>query len=90
MPQSLHQRQAIQAVIRRRMRGLSPAPTRNGALPPSPLSAASRQGAGSPPSPSPATPSDPPVLVAGFVASVAMCLWGLIVWAALLEIPVLR
>jgi hypothetical protein len=84
MPQSIHQRQAVQAVIRRRMRGIPSAPTRNGASAPATPPVAEQEGAGfSSFSPAPSDPlSHPAVQIASLV--VGWCIMGLIMWACLM------
>lgn len=70
MPQSLHQRQALEAVVRRRLRGLpSTAPTRNGAFAAAPSPAVKPAGGAG--SSSPASPATPRLAqLAGFVVVV--------------------
>lgn len=84
MQQSLHQRQAIDAVIRRQLRGLPSAPTRSGASAPATPPASEQEGAGlASSSPAPSDPLDHPLvqLAALFAGWSVM---GLIVSACLL------
>lgn len=83
MPQSIHQRQAIQAVVRRRLRGL-PAPTRNGASAPATPPASEQEGAGFASfSPAPSDPLNHPLVMLAALF-VGWSIMGLILWACLL------